>query len=129
MGALRAFAIVVLAFAVTSAYLGIHQVRVVNWLCWPNQVPEGHIGLYWFGGKLLGLYLLARFWPEADETTEPGLHTMVPYLTRHANIQITLQTDTVTDIPCGTSGGSMIYFDKIEVVNILKKEKAHETVK
>ncbi|CAF4384991.1 unnamed protein product, partial [Adineta steineri] len=23
------------------------------------------------------------------------------------------------NIPCGTSGGTMIYFDKVEVVNIL----------
>ena len=31
----------------------------------------------------------------------------------------TLQTDEVKNIPCGTSGGVVIYFDKIEVVNLL----------
>lgn len=33
--------------------------------------------------------------------------------------QTTLQTDKVKNIPCGTSGGVMIYFDRMEVVNIL----------
>ena len=40
-----------------------------------------------------------------------------------------MQTDRVQDIPCGTSGGVMIKFDQIEVVNRLKKEYALETVK
>ena len=34
-------------------------------------------------------------------------------------LQVTLQTDEVKNVPCGTSGGVMIYFDRIEVVNIL----------
>ena len=29
------------------------------------------------------------------------------------------QTDEVKNVPCGTSGGVMIYFDRVEVVNIL----------
>jgi len=102
---LQALSAIILAFVLLSSYLGIHQ------------VPEGHIGVYWVGGKLL------------DEVSEPGLHTMIPYLTTHANIQVTSQTDTVTDIPCGTSGGSVIYFDKIEVVNMLQKDIAHQTIK
>jgi len=39
-------------------------------------------------------------------------------------MQVTVQTDTVKNIPCGTSGGVMIKFDKIEVVNRLKKDYA-----
>ena len=34
-------------------------------------------------------------------------------------VQTTLQTDEVKNVPCGTSGGVMIYFDRVEVVNIL----------
>lgn len=34
-------------------------------------------------------------------------------------LQTTLQTDEVKNVPCGTSGGVMIYFDRVEVVNIL----------
>lgn len=32
---------------------------------------------------------------------------------------MTLQTDEVKNVPCGTSGGVIIYFDRIEVVNHL----------
>ncbi|KFV09320.1 Erlin-2, partial [Tauraco erythrolophus] len=35
------------------------------------------------------------------------------------SLQTTLQTDEVKNVPCGTSGGVMIYFDRIEVVNFL----------
>lgn len=34
--------------------------------------------------------------------------------------QTTLQTDEVKNVPCGTSGGVMIYFERIEVVNKLE---------
>lgn len=34
-------------------------------------------------------------------------------------VQVTLQTDEVKNVPCGTSGGVIIYFDRIEVVNHL----------
>lgn len=44
---------------------------------------------------------------------------MIPVLTGYRSVQITLQTDEVKNVPCGTSGGVMIYFDRIEVVNIL----------
>ena len=37
--------------------------------------------------------------------------------------QTTLQTDEVKNVPCGTSGGVMIYFDRVEVVNILDPSK------
>ena len=40
-----------------------------------------------------------------------------------------MQTDKVEEIPCGTSGGAMIIFDKIEVVNRLKKEYVIDTIR
>ena len=49
----------------------------------------------------------------------PGFHTMVPFLTSYRSVQITMQTDEVKNVPCGTSGGVVIHFDRIEVVNIL----------
>jgi len=85
-----------------------------------------------------------------DRVTEPGFHFMMPFLTSMDNVQTTLQTDVVRDIPCGTSGyplsltlmnccpnviccflfsGSVIYFDKVEVVNLLEKQHAHDTIK
>jgi hypothetical protein len=35
----------------------------------------------------------------------------------------------VKNIPCGTSGGTMIYFEKVEVVNILNREAVVEIVR
>merc|ERR1719219_1902874 len=54
---------------------------------------------------------------------------MVPFLTLVRNIQTTLQTDEVKNVPCGTSGGVMIYFDRIEVVNVLQNAAVYEIVK
>jgi len=82
-----------------------------------HKVDEGHIGLYWVGGAL------------SSSNTEPGWHVMLPLITKMEQVQVTLQTDTVVDIPCGTSGGVMIYFDKIEVVNRLDKKKTWQTIK
>eukprot|EP00249_Psilotum_nudum_P006877 c20129_g1_i1 orf=314-1384(-) len=81
-----------------------------------HQVPEGHVGVYWRGGALL------------KAVSNPGFHLMIPSLTRYEPIQVTLQTDKVTNIPCGTKGGVMIYFEKIEVVNRLHKEYVYETI-
>merc|ERR1719166_815328 len=54
---------------------------------------------------------------------------MVPFLTLVRNIQTTLQTDEVKNVPCGTSGGVMIYFDRIEVVNVLQHTAVYDIVK
>merc|ERR1719188_2366186 len=54
---------------------------------------------------------------------------MVPVLTSVRNIQTTLQTDEVKNVPCGTSGGVMIYFDRIEVVNVLQHTAVYDIVK
>jgi len=82
-----------------------------------HKVEEGHVGCYWRGGAL------------QQEIAHPGYHLMIPFVTQMANVQTTLQTDTVVEIPCGTSGGVMIYFDKIEVVNKLSIESVLETIK
>ncbi|CAJ0944966.1 unnamed protein product, partial [Mesorhabditis belari] len=67
-----------------------------------HKIDEGSVGIYYRGGALL------------DEISDP--------------VQITIQTDTVENVPCGTQGGVMIYFDRIEVVNILKKKAVHDMV-
>jgi regulator of protease activity HflC (stomatin/prohibitin superfamily) len=82
-----------------------------------HQVPEGHVGIYYRGGALL------------TSVTSPGYHVMLPFLTTVKIVQTTLQTDEVKNIPCGTSGGTMIYFEKIEVVNILNREAVIDIVR
>ncbi|TYG36860.1 hypothetical protein ES288_D13G096900v1 [Gossypium darwinii] len=81
-----------------------------------HQVPEGHVGVYWKGGALL------------KTITGPGFHLKMPLVTQNEPVLVTLQTDQVRDIPCGTKGGVMINFEKIEVVNKLKKEYVYETL-
>lgn len=60
--------------------------------------------------------------------TSPGYHLKLPLITQFEPIQVTLQTDQVKGIPCGTKGGVMISFDKIEVVNRLSKDFVYDTL-
>lgn len=82
-----------------------------------HQIEEGHVGVYYRGGALL------------TGRTEPGFHYMFPFITSYHSVQTTLQTDEVENVPCGTSGGVMIYFARIEVVNILTPAGVHDIVK
>jgi hypothetical protein len=43
-------------------------------------------------------------------------------------MKTSIRTDVVSNIPCGTSNGTLVYFDKVEVVNKLRKEFVYETV-
>lgn len=51
------------------------------------------------------------------------------YHLRMEQVQVTIQTDSVRNIPCGTSGGVLLSFDRVEVVNRLRKEHVLETVR
>lgn len=82
-----------------------------------HRIPEGHIGVYYRGGALL------------DRVTGPGFHFKTPLITIHHAVQVTVQTDKVVNVPCGTSGGTIIAFDKVEVVNQLQAGAAHAIVK
>ncbi|XP_071808102.1 erlin-1-like isoform X1 [Asterias amurensis] len=82
-----------------------------------HKIEEGHIAVYYRGGALL------------TTTAGPGYHVMFPFLTSYRTVQITLQSDEVKNVPCGTSGGVMIYFDRIEVVNILAAQEVFNMVK
>lgn len=82
-----------------------------------HKLEEGHVGVYYRGGALL------------SNTSQPGFHMMIPFITSFRSVQVTLQTDEVKNVPCGTSGGVMIYFDRIEVVNILSANSVFDIVK
>jgi len=82
-----------------------------------HKIDEGHVGVYYRGGALL------------RSVSEPGFHLMVPFITSVKSVQTTLQTDEIKNVPCGTSGGVLIYFDRIEVVNILSPGSVHEIIK
>lgn len=82
-----------------------------------HKIEEGYVGVYYRGGALL------------HQTSNPGFHMMVPFITAFRSIQVTLQTDEVKNVPCGTSGGVMIYIERIEVVNILNANSVYDIVK
>jgi regulator of protease activity HflC (stomatin/prohibitin superfamily) len=82
-----------------------------------HKVSEGYVGVYWRGGALL------------PQVSEPGFHLKMPLMTFMEEIQVTVQTDAVTGIPCGTSGGVLIHFDKVEVVNRLEKDLVYDTIR
>nr|XP_056707264.1 erlin-1-like [Euleptes europaea] len=54
---------------------------------------------------------------------------MLPFVTTLRAVQTTLQTDTVKNVPCGTSGGVMLYIDRIEVVNMLAPHAVYDIVR
>ncbi|KAK7113621.1 hypothetical protein V1264_012876 [Littorina saxatilis] len=82
-----------------------------------HKIEEGHTGVYYRGGALL------------SSTSGPGYHFMLPILTTFRSVQTTLQTDEVKNVPCGTSGGVIIYFERIEVVNKLDVTAVYDIVK
>uniref|UniRef100_A0A6Q2ZFJ0 ER lipid raft associated 2 n=1 Tax=Esox lucius TaxID=8010 RepID=A0A6Q2ZFJ0_ESOLU len=95
MAQLGAIASIICAIGGASLFASVHKIE------------EGHTGVYYRGGALL------------TTTSSPGFHLMMPFITSFKSVQTTLQTDEVKNVPCGTSGGVMIYFDRIEVVNYL----------
>jgi regulator of protease activity HflC (stomatin/prohibitin superfamily) len=97
--------LIVASCAIGVALLGVHR------------VPEGHVAVYYRGGALL------------EKMSSPGFRTCTPFITTAKFVQTTVQTDKVTDIPCGTSGGTVVQFGRIEVVNQLQREAVHATVK
>ncbi|KAE8618669.1 hypothetical protein XENTR_v10009445 [Xenopus tropicalis] len=101
-GAIAAIGVALIAAALFSA---IHKIE------------EGHVGVYYRGGALL------------TSTSGPGFHLMLPFITSFKSVQSTMQTDEVKNVPCGTSGGVMIYFDRIEVVNYLIPSAVYDIVK
>lgn len=82
-----------------------------------HKIEEGHLGVYYRGGALL------------TSPSGPGYHIMLPFITSYRSVQTTLQTDEVKNVPCGTSGGVMIYFDRIEVVNMLTPSAVYDVVR
>ncbi|ETV79487.1 hypothetical protein, variant [Aphanomyces astaci] len=82
-----------------------------------HTVNEGYVGVYFRGGALL------------SDVTSPGFNWKMPFVTSCFHVQVTVQTDHVDNIPCGTSGGVLISFDKVEVVNRLRTKDVYDTIK
>uniref|UniRef100_UPI00398F5B67 erlin-1-like n=1 Tax=Pristiophorus japonicus TaxID=55135 RepID=UPI00398F5B67 len=100
--------------AVVAAFTGVVAFFLYSSI---HRIEEGHLSVYYRGGALL-----------ASQGC-PGYHIMIPFITSFRSIQTTLQTDEVKNVPCGTSGGVMIYFDRIEVVNSLAPSAVYDIAK
>ena len=81
-----------------------------------HKVREGYVGIYKNFGVL------------QKSLTEPGIHFRIPFYQEFIEMNLLIQTDVVTNIPCGTSNGTMVYFNKVEVVNKLRKDMVYDTV-
>jgi len=88
-----------------------------DWIGW-HHIEEGSVGLYWRLGAL------------QDRQELPGFHWMLPCgIDTVHTVPITMQTQLVRDIPCGTSGGVLLNFENIEVVYQLGQSFVWGTVK
>lgn len=70
-------------------------------------VKEGDVGVVYRMGRLV------------PGVMHPGLNLVIPGIDLVELVQVTVQTDSVTNIPCGTLDGTMLTFNRIEVVNQL----------
>uniref|UniRef100_A0A8C1F2D9 Erlin-1 n=2 Tax=Cyprinus carpio TaxID=7962 RepID=A0A8C1F2D9_CYPCA len=100
--------------AVVAAMAGVMAILLHSSI---HKIEEGHLAVYYRGGALL------------TNPNGPGYHIMLPFITSYRSVQTTLQTDEIKNVPCGTSGGVMIYFDRIEVVNMLVPSAVVDIVK
>ena len=62
-----------------------------------HRIEEGNVGVYWRGGALF------------NRISQPGFHLKIPIIDSYENVQVTLQTDKVTDIPCGCALIGLIF--------------------
>lgn len=102
--------------AVVQIILGAVGLYIALMLSGFHKVREGYVGIYKNFGVL------------QKTLSEPGIHFRIPFFQEFIEMSISIQTDVVTNIPCGTSNGTMVYFNKVEVVNKLKKEYVYDTV-
>ena len=77
---------------------------------WPNQ--ELNLQNNWFASSpfhstLITSPFFLNFQGGAllSSTSGPGFHIMVPFVTTFRSVQVTLQTDEVKNVPCGTRYG------------------------
>jgi len=82
------------------------QAGILSLIPGVHECQQGHKCVYYRGGSML------------NYTNNPGYHFKFPFITSHHDIQITWQTDKLTDVVCGSNRGGRAYLD-IEVVNKL----------
>ena len=84
-----------------------------------DVVPEGYRGIYYrFGGNLL------------EVITTPGVYFKFPWpITMASEIQVTPQTDVISNVKCGAGDGTLMTFETVDVGNHLNPDYVYNTVK
>uniref|UniRef100_A0A8B9KWQ1 Erlin-1 n=1 Tax=Astyanax mexicanus TaxID=7994 RepID=A0A8B9KWQ1_ASTMX len=99
--------------AVVAAIAGVMAIMLHSSI---HKIEEGHLAVYYRGGALL------------TTPNGPGYHIMLPFITTYRSVQVrAVIWNYVLVFPfekfvfclLACSGGVMIYFDRIEVVNML----------
>ena len=80
------------------------------------RVPELHLGLFYIGGAL------------QESVAQPGFQWRMPFVTILVTVPISFQTNIVSNAPCGTKGGVVVSFDRIEIVYRLNPSTVLYTV-
>jgi hypothetical protein len=74
-----------------------------------ESVPEGHVGVYFRGGKLL------------QHFSEAG-YQIRPFFTRYHPVQVTVQSDVIEKINCTSKDLLNVQIQNIQVENILHRQ-------
>ncbi|CAB1100295.1 unnamed protein product [Ectocarpus sp. CCAP 1310/34] len=82
-----------------------------------KSVGEGSVGVLRFGGKVL------------DEIKAPGYHFVLPFLYELIEVPVNVRTTEVRQVPCGTSGGVLVYFPLVEIIHRLHPASVVSTLK
>uniref|UniRef100_A0A672JSW2 Erlin-1 n=1 Tax=Sinocyclocheilus grahami TaxID=75366 RepID=A0A672JSW2_SINGR len=93
--------------AVVAAMAGVMAILLHSSI---HKIEEGHLAVYYRGGALL------------TTPNGPGYHIMLPFITSYRSVQVQMSC-------IYSCGGVMIYFDRIEVVNMLVPLAVVEIVK
>uniref|UniRef100_A0A667WNB3 Erlin-1 n=1 Tax=Myripristis murdjan TaxID=586833 RepID=A0A667WNB3_9TELE len=104
------------AGAVFAAIAGVMAILLHSSI---HKIEEGHLAVYYRGGALL------------TTPNGPGYHIMLPFITTYRSVATDLFLGAFFNIFCFFlhSGGVMIYFDRIEVVNMLVPSAVVDIVK
>jgi hypothetical protein len=81
------------------------------------RIPEMHVGLFYFGGAL------------QTTVAHPGFQWQVPFVTKLVTVPLSFQTLIVNNLPCGTKGGVIVSFDRIETVHRMDPSHVLDTVR
>uniref|UniRef100_A0A8C2KJK7 Erlin-1 n=1 Tax=Cyprinus carpio TaxID=7962 RepID=A0A8C2KJK7_CYPCA len=93
--------------AVVAAMAGVMAILLHSSI---HKIEEGHLAVYYRGGALL------------TAPNGPGYHIMLPFITSYRSVQVQMSC-------IYSCGGVMIYFDRIEVVNMLVPSAVVDIVK